>query len=83
MSDVVIKAENLGKKYTMYRAKQPILVSSGINKDLVSGKPIIQVTPRKRYGRKDLNFEIKRGEAVISLTQRRRQSIAETFEPHY
>ena len=78
MSDVVIKAENLGKKYTIghqaendrYVALRDVLVHNAINlwhktKDLASGKPIIQGdTTEEVWALKDLNFEIKRGEAV-------------------
>ena len=78
MSDVVIKSENLGKKYTIghrakngrYVALRDVLVHNAKNlwhktKDLVSGKPIIQGdTTEEVWALKDLNFEIKRGEAV-------------------
>lgn len=78
MSDVVIKAENLGKKYTIghqaengrYVALRDVLVHNAKNlwyktKDLVSGKPIIQGdTTEEVWALKDLNFEIKHGEAV-------------------
>ena len=78
MSDVVIKAENLGKKYTIghqaedgrYVALRDVLVHNAKNfwhktKDLVSGKPIIQGdTTEEVWALEDLNFEIKRGEAV-------------------
>lgn len=78
MSDVIIRAENLGKKYTIghqaengrYVALRDVLVHNAKNlwsktKDLVSGKPIIQGdTTEEVWALKDLNFEIKRGEAV-------------------
>lgn len=78
MSDVVIKAENLGKKYTIghqaengrYVALRDVLVHNAKNlwnktKDLVSGKPIIQGdTTEEVWALKDINFEIKCGEAV-------------------
>ncbi|MBP9014342.1 MAG: ABC transporter ATP-binding protein [Smithella sp.] len=78
MSDVVIKAENIGKKYTIghqaengrYVALRDVLVHNAKNlwnktKDLVSGKPIIQGdTTEEIWALKDINFEIKRGEAV-------------------
>lgn len=78
MSDVVIKAENLGKKYTIghqaengrYVALRDVLVHNAKSlwyktKDLVSGKPIIQGdTTEDVWALKDVNFEINRGEAV-------------------
>lgn len=78
MSDVVIKAENLGKKYTIghqaengrYMALRDVLVHNAKSlwyktKDLASGKPIIQGdTTEEVWALKDLNFEIKHGEAV-------------------
>jgi lipopolysaccharide transport system ATP-binding protein len=78
MSDVIIRAENLGKKYTIghkaengrYVALRDVLVHNAKNlwnktKDLVSGKPIIQgETTEEVWALKDLNFEIKRGEAI-------------------
>lgn len=78
MSDVVIKAENLGKKYTIghqaedgrYVALRDVLVHNAKSlwnktKDLAAGKPIIQGdTTEEVWALKDLNFEIKRGEAV-------------------
>jgi len=78
MSDVIIRAENLGKKYTIghqaengrYMALRDVLVHNAKSlwnktKDLVSGKPIIQGdTMEEVWALKDLNFEIKRGEAV-------------------
>jgi len=78
MSDVVIKAENLGKKYIIghqaengrYVALRDVLVRNAKNlwhktKDLVSGKPIIQGdTTEEVWALRDVNFEIKRGEAI-------------------
>ena len=78
MSDVIIRAENLGKKYTIghqaengrYATLRDVLVHNAKSlwnktKDLVSGKPIIQGdTTEEVWALKDLNFEIKRGEAV-------------------
>ncbi len=78
MSDVIIRAENLGKKYTIghqaengrYVVLRDVLVHNAKNlwnktKDLVSGKPIIQGdTTEEVWALKDINFEIKRGEAV-------------------
>jgi lipopolysaccharide transport system ATP-binding protein len=78
MNDVVIKAENLGKKYLIghqaengrYVALRDVLMHNARSlwnktKDLATGKPIIQGdTTEEVWALKDLNFEIKRGEAV-------------------
>lgn len=78
MSDVIIKAENLGKKYIIghqsqqggYTALRDVLVQNARTlwnktKDLVTGKPIIQGdTTEEVWALKDVNFEIRRGEAV-------------------
>lgn len=78
MSDVIIRVENLGKKYTIghqaengrYVALRDVLVHNAKNlwnktKDLVSGNPIIQGdTTEEVWALKDVNFEIQRGEAV-------------------
>ncbi len=78
MSDVVIKAENLGKKYTIghqtergnYTALRDVLMQNARTlwnktKDLATGKPIIQGdTLEEVWALKDVNFEIRRGEAV-------------------
>ena len=77
MSDI-IRVENLGKKYIIghqtengrYVALRDVLMRNAKNlwnktKDLVSGKPIIQGdTTEEVWALKDVNFEIKRGEAV-------------------
>jgi lipopolysaccharide transport system ATP-binding protein len=78
MSDIVIKAENLGKKYTIghqsengrYLALRDVLVQNARSlwhktKDLVQGKPILQGdTLEDVWALKDVSFEIRRGEAV-------------------
>ncbi len=78
MSDIVIKAENLGKKYTIghqaergnYTALRDVLMQNARTlwnktKDLATGKPIIQGdTLEEVWALKDVNFEIRRGEAV-------------------
>lgn len=78
MSDIVIKAENLGKKYTIghqaekdgYTSLRDVLMQNARTlwsktKDLATGKPIIQGhTMEEVWALKDVSFEIKRGEAV-------------------
>ena len=78
MSDVIIRAENLGKKYTIghqaekgrYVALRDVLAHNAKSlwyktQDLVSGKPIIQGdTTEEVWALRDVNFEIKQGEAV-------------------
>jgi lipopolysaccharide transport system ATP-binding protein len=78
MSDIVIKAENLGKKYTIghqvergqYTALRDVLMQNAKTlwnktKDLAAGKPIIHGdTMEEVWALKDINFEIRRGEAV-------------------
>jgi len=78
MNDVVIKAENLGKKYVIghqaerggYTALRDVLMQNARTlwnktKDLATGKPIIQGdTMEEVWALKDVSFEIHRGEAV-------------------
>jgi len=78
MNDVVIKAENLGKKYVIghqaerggYTALRDVLMQNARSlwnktKDLATGKPIIQGdTMEEVWALKDVSFEIRRGEAV-------------------
>ncbi len=78
MSDIVIKAENLGKKYTIghqvekgnYTALRDVLMQNARTlwnktKDLATGKPIIQGDILEEvWALKEVNFEIRRGEAV-------------------
>jgi lipopolysaccharide transport system ATP-binding protein len=78
MSDIVIKAENLGKMYTIghqterggYTALRDVLMQNARTlwkktKDLATGKAIIQGdTMEEVWALKDVSFEIRRGEAV-------------------
>jgi len=78
MTDIVIKAENLGKKYVIghqaengaYLALRDVLMQNARTlwnktKDLAKGKPIIQGdTWEEVWALKDVSFEIRRGEAV-------------------
>lgn len=78
MSDIVIKAENIGKMYTIghqsqrggYTTFRESLVQNvrtiwNKSRDLVSGKPIILGdTTEEVWALNDLNFNIRRGEAV-------------------
>jgi lipopolysaccharide transport system ATP-binding protein len=78
MSDIVIKAENLGKKYTIghqeekggYTSLRDVLMQNvrtlwNKTRDLATGKPIIQGdTMEEVWALRGVNFEIHRGEAV-------------------
>jgi len=78
MSDIVIKAENLGKKYTIghqatngrYLALRDVVMQNArsfwrVTKDLVRGKPIILGDDLEEiWALKDVSFDIRRGEAV-------------------
>jgi lipopolysaccharide transport system ATP-binding protein len=78
MSDIVIKAESLGKKYVIghqaergsYTALRDVLMQNfrtlwSKTKDLATGKPIIQGdTMEEVWALKDVNFEVRRGEAL-------------------
>ena len=78
MSDIVIKAENLGKRYTIGhqhgRSEQTtfreVLIQNAASlwnksRDLLTGKPVIAGdTLEEVWALKDVNFEIQRGEAV-------------------
>jgi len=78
MNDIVIKAENLGKKYVIghqtqrggYTALRDVLMQNARNllnktKDLATGKPIIQGdTMEEVWALKDVSFEVRRGEAI-------------------
>jgi lipopolysaccharide transport system ATP-binding protein len=78
MTDIVIKAENLGKKYVIghqaergdYTLLRDVLMQNARTlwnktKDLAKGKPVIQGdTLEEVWALKDVSFEIRRGEAV-------------------
>jgi len=78
MTDIVIKAENLGKKYTIghqaerggYTNLRDVLMQNARSpwnktKDLATGKPIIQGDSMEEvWALKNVSFEIRRGEAV-------------------
>jgi lipopolysaccharide transport system ATP-binding protein len=78
MSDIVIKAENLGKKYVIghhaengrYGTLRDVLVQNARSfwhktKDLVQGRPIILGDSLEEvWALKDVSFECRRGEAV-------------------
>jgi lipopolysaccharide transport system ATP-binding protein len=78
MPDIVIKAENLGKKYVIghqtervpYLALRDVWMQNARTlwnktKDLAKGKPVIQGdTTEEVWALKDVNFEIRSGEAV-------------------
>ncbi|HEX04728.1 MAG TPA: ABC transporter ATP-binding protein, partial [Bacteroidetes bacterium] len=78
MPDIVIKAENLGKKYIIghqagngrYVTLRDVLMQNARNlwyktKDLARGKPIIIGDEMEEiWALKDVNFEVQRGEVV-------------------
>lgn len=78
MSDIVIKADNLGKRYTIGHQTgrgggttfREALIQNARDlwiktRDLARGKPIIQGdTQEEVWALRDVNFEIRRGEAV-------------------
>ncbi|MFA5179802.1 MAG: ABC transporter ATP-binding protein [Syntrophales bacterium] len=78
MSDIVIKAESIGKKYVIghqaerggYTALRDVLMQNARTlwkktKDMAKGKPIIQGdTMEEVWALKDVSFDILRGEAV-------------------
>jgi lipopolysaccharide transport system ATP-binding protein len=78
MSDIVIKSENIGKKYIIghqaerdgYTAMRDVLAQNARTlwnktKDLAMGKSIIQGdTIEEVWALRDVSFEIRRGEAV-------------------
>ena len=78
MSDIVIQAENLGKKYTIghqtergrYVALRDVLAQNArslwrTTADLLRGRPIIQGNHLEEvWALKDVSFEIRRGETV-------------------
>jgi len=78
MSEIVIKAENLGKKYIIghqserggYTALRDVLMQNAQalwnkTKELAKGNPVIQGdTLEEVWALRDINFEIRRGEAV-------------------
>ena len=78
MSSIVIKAENIGKKYTIghqaengsYVALRDVLMHNARTlwnktKDLAKGKAVIEGDSMEEvWALRDVSFEIKRGEAV-------------------
>ncbi len=78
MTDIVIKAENLGKRYTIGHQTgkgdrttfREALINNAQDlwhktRDLAQGKPVIQGnTQEEVWALKDVSFEIRRGEAV-------------------
>ena len=78
MSDIVIKADNLGKQYTIghqaergrYLALRDVLMHNARQvwhktTDLLRGKPILAGDSQEEFwALKDVSFEIRRGEAV-------------------
>lgn len=78
MSDIVIKAENIGKKYTIghesqresYTALRDVFAKNATaiwrkTKDLLRGNPVIQGdTLEEVWALKDVNFEVRQGEVV-------------------
>lgn len=78
MKDIVIKAENLGKMYTIghetqnegYLALRDVITKNAQNfwhktKDMIQGKPIIQGDSLEEvWALKQASFEIQRGEAI-------------------
>jgi lipopolysaccharide transport system ATP-binding protein len=78
MPDIVIQANNLGKKYTIghqaengrYTALRDVLMQNARSlwhktRDLVQGKPIVQGdTLEEVWALKDVSFEIRQGEVV-------------------
>lgn len=78
MSDIVINAENLGKKYLIghknesgtYFALRDVVSQNANNlwkktSDLIKGKPVIQgSTIEEFWALKNINFQIQRGEAL-------------------
>ena len=78
MSDVVIRAEGLGKKYLIghqaegerYTALRDVIArgARGLARsaaDMLRGRPLVAATRWRSSGRsKDVSFEVKRGEVV-------------------
>ncbi|MRR16569.1 MAG: ATP-binding cassette domain-containing protein [Deltaproteobacteria bacterium] len=78
MSDIIIKAENIGKKYTIghqrqktgYTALRDVLMQNARTfwsktKDMMQGKPVIQGdTLEEVWALSDVTFQVRRGEAI-------------------
>ena len=97
MSDGVIKAEGLGKKYTIghqaangrYVALRDVVMQNARNfwrvtRDLVRGKPIILGDDLEEvWALKDVSFEVQRGEVRRHHRSQRRRQVhtAQNLEP--